>query len=137
MAQQQTHNNSKRDEEYKNSAQPIVDRAMEAQNLAPAIVVAIKENKPLNDELKGMFRDTLNSDKEFNDGLEMAVTDMLRNNKNVQEAVDEVVSNNEAIKKSKSPTKTKEFWIPIVISIVSGLAAVVAAAVSIIALNKQ
>ena len=48
----QTRKPQKRDEEYKESLRPIVNEAMAAQNLAPAIVEAIQQNKPLNDELK-------------------------------------------------------------------------------------
>lgn len=136
MAQQSTRNSSKRDEEYKGSVQPIVDRAMEAQNLAPAIVVAIKENKPLNDELKEMFRETLDGDKKFNEKLEESVSKMIKNSKIVQDAIDESVSNSKAIKESRDTIHTKAFKITAIISAASVVVALAAVIVAIIALNK-
>ena len=131
----QTRKPQKRDEEYKESLRPIVNEAMAAQNLAPAIVEAIQQNKPLNDELKEMFRNTLGNDKEFNEMLETAVIDMIGNSAPVQAAINKSVSNGIAIKKSESPTKTKAFWIPIIVSAIGALAAVAAVVVSVIALN--
>ncbi|MBQ2660993.1 hypothetical protein IJF93_02900 [Candidatus Saccharibacteria bacterium] len=133
MTGKANNSSSKRDEEYKSSAQQIVDRAMEAQTLAPAIVEAMKENKPLNDELRKMFADALDDDKKFNEKLQESVESMIRNNKNVQEAIGEVVSNSDAIKRSKSPLKTKEFWIPVVVSVISAVAAVAAVVVAVVA----
>ncbi|MBQ3348583.1 hypothetical protein IJG90_03655 [Candidatus Saccharibacteria bacterium] len=136
MTQQSVRNSSKRDEEYKGSVQPIVDRAMEAQNLAPAIVVAIKENKPLNDELKEMFRETLEDDKKFNEKLEESVSKMIKNSRVVQDAIDESVSNSKAINESKDITHTKAFKITLAVSAIATVAAVAAVIVAIIALNK-
>ena len=83
-----------------------------------------------------MFRNTLGSDKEFNEMLEAAVIDMIGNSAPVQAAISKSVSNGMAIKKSESPTKTKAFWIPIIVSAIGALAAVAAVVVSIVAMSK-
>ena len=98
------------DDQYKRSIQPIVDEAMEAHNLAPAIKTAIIENKPLNDELQKVMAEAI-----------------LRNPE-VKEALDKVISENEIIKKSKAVWRQPGFWIPILItstiSIISILVAI-------------
>jgi|GEM_PF-2828072 len=62
---------------------------------------------------------------------------MIRNNKEIQGAIDEVVSNNDAIKRSQSPLRTKAYWIPIISSAVIGVGGIVAAVVTaIVAANR-
>ena len=115
---QQSQNKAKKDDEYRDAIQPVVDEAMEAHNLAPAIKTAINENKPLNDSLQNIFKNAIKDNKPLNDELQNIVIKTICNNKDAQAALDEVVANNKAIKDSKKPTKSPIFWITISINII-------------------
>ena len=124
---------SKKDnDEYKAAIQPVVNEALEAHNLAPAIETALKENKPLNDTLQKIFKDSLLENKSLISILENTTIETIKNNKNAQSVIDEVVSNNDAIKKSKSPTRTFAYWIPIISSLIIGLIGIILSIINLI-----
>lgn len=108
-------NVSGQDNDYKSALQPIVDEAMLPHNLAPAIATAITENKPLNDELQNVIKESI------------------ERNPDVKQALDKAISDSNAIKKSKLDYRQPGFWIPILISAIVGVAGV---AVAVLALNK-
>lgn len=104
------------DDKYKSAAQDVVNEALSASNLAPAIKTAITENKPLNDALQQVTIDTV------------------KNNPNMRDALVEAIADGKAIKKSRVDYRQPGFWIPIAITALIGLAGLV---VSIIALFIQ
>lgn len=82
---------------------------MAAHNLAPAIRTAIIEDKPLNDVLQDVIVSTV------------------KRNPDMRDALVETIADGKAIRKSRVDYKQPGFWIPIVISsIVSILAIIVA-----------
>ena len=115
MSNQPIKKTNRQDDQYKQSIKPFVDEAMEAHNLAPAIKTAITENKPLNDE------------------LQRVIVEAVQRNPDVKSALDKVVSENEAIKKSRAQWKQPTFWIPLLITAVLGIISII---VSVIALNR-
>lgn len=96
------------DDEYKSAVQPLVDAAMEAHNLAPAIKEAIVENKPLNDQ------------------LQKVIAEAIERNPDVQGVLDKVISNNEAIKKSKASWRQPAFIITTLIAVAGVIVAIIA-----------
>lgn len=94
----ETKSNATRDfdaSELVSAAKNVVNDAMAAHNLAPAIKTAITENKPLNDELQAVIKESIERNPE------------------VQKALDEAITNSNAIKKSKMDYKQPGYWIPI------------------------
>jgi hypothetical protein len=100
-----------RDNDYKEAVQPIVEEALAPHNLARAIQTAITENKPLNDALQNVIKESV------------------ERNPDVQKALDKAISDSNAIKKSKLDYKQPGFWIPIGVTI---LGMVVSALVAIL-----
>lgn len=96
--------------ELVSAAKNVVDDAMAAHNLAPAIKTALTENKPLNDELQKIIKESIERNPE------------------VQKALDKAISDSNAIKKSKMDYRQPGYWIPIGVSI---LGMVVSALVAI------
>lgn len=96
-------------DKYKESLQPMVDEALAVQNLAPAMQEAITQNKPLNDKIQ-----------------EIAI-EAVQTNSKMKKAVAEAAKENNIIEKSKVDYKQPGYWIPIVISSIIGLAAVIVA----------
>lgn len=86
------------DDEYREAVQPFVDEAMAPHNLAPAIKIAITENKPLNDALQDVMVETVNR------------------NPDMKKALDKAISENKAIKDSHSELRKPAFWLPILIT---------------------
>jgi len=101
------------DDKYKSAARGVVDEALAAHNLAPAIRTAIIEDKPLNDALQDVIVSTV------------------KRNPDMRDALVETIADGKAIKKSRVDYKQPGFWIPIVISSIVGLAAVVVAIVAL------
>ncbi len=102
-------------DKYKESLQPMVDEALSVQNLAPAMLEAITQNKPLNDKIQEIVIQTT------------------KDNSNMRKAVAGAAKDNIIIEKSKVDYRQPGFWIPIAISAIVGIAGVV---VAIIALSK-
>lgn len=101
--------NSKDTDDYKGAIQPLVEEALAPHNLAGPIKTAIAENKPLNDELQKVIKESIERNPE------------------VREALEKAISDSNAIKKSKLDYKQPGFWIPIVVSAVLALASIIVA----------
>lgn len=100
------------DNDYKEAVQPIVEEALAPHNLARSIQTAITENKPLNDALQDVIKESV------------------ERNPDVRKALDEAISDSNAIKKSKLDYRQPGFWIPISVTILGMIVA------SIIAILK-
>lgn len=103
-------------DKYKDALQPMVEEALSVQILAPAMVEAITQNKPLNDALQQVAIDTV------------------KNSPKMRDALVETTADGKAIKKSRIDYKQPGFWIPILITTVIGIAGLI---VSIIALSNK
>lgn len=104
------------DDKYKSAARDVVDEALSAPKLAPAIKTAIIENKPLNDALQDVMVETV------------------RRNPDMREALVTTVADGKAIKNSKVDYRQPGFWIPIAISSVLTIISIIT---SILALIKS
>lgn len=71
------------EDEYTLAVRPVVDEAMQAHNLAPAIKNAIVENLPLNEELQKVIVKTM------------------QRNPDAKEAIDKIVTENRQVKRDK------------------------------------
>lgn len=90
-------------------AKNVVNDAMAAHNLAPAIKTAITENKPLNDALQGVMVETVERNPEM------------------KAALDKSIAESNAIKKSKMDYRQPGYWIPIGISVIGMIVSILIA----------
>ena len=98
---------SKEDDSYASAAKAVTDEAMRIDNLAPNILNAIENDVKLRNGIKDIVVETI-SEK---DGAKTAINT--------------VVSNNDAVKKSNAAWKQPSFWIPIVIASLLSIASMV------------
>ncbi len=99
--------NHKEDDSYLSAAKSVTDEAMRIDNLAPNILNAIENDVKLRNGVKDIVIETISEKDE------------------AKTAINTVVSNNEAVKKSNALWKQPNFWIPIVITTILSIASIV------------
>ena len=86
-------------DDYKEALQPIVEEALAPHNLSPSIKAAITENKPLNDAIQDVIKESI------------------ERNPDIKSALEKAISESNAIKKSKMDYRQPGYWIPIGVSV--------------------